>query len=179
MNPAYTLRLIPTQSQLQEIFDYRSGHLIYKTGRHAGKRAGSFQPNGRRTVFVLGNNHSEHRIVWVLLNGPIPDGLEPDHEDRCPGNNTISNLRLATHAENTRNRGKRTTDTSSRYKGVSMHKPTGAWQAYVTFENKTKHLGYFSNQEDAATAYNFAAAKLHGEFASLNVVTQPWLESAI
>ena len=39
--------------------------------------------------------------------------------------------------------------------------------------NKIKkeiHLGHFKTKEEAAIAYNNAAIKYHGEFASLNVI---------
>ena len=41
-----------------------------------------------------------HRIVWMLHNGPIPDGLEINHIDMDKSNNHISNLELVTHRRN-------------------------------------------------------------------------------
>ena len=34
--------------------------------------------------------------------------------------------------------------------------------------NKIHHLGYFTNETDAAKAYDRAAIELHGEFSCLN-----------
>ena len=54
------------------------------------------QVTGRKRVYV-------HRLVWETFNGPIPDGLEIDHEDTHKDNNALSNLILCTHKENCNN----------------------------------------------------------------------------
>ena len=56
----------------------------------------------------------------------------------------------------------------SKYKGVHWHKNHRKWLARITFEKNTIHLGYFRNEIEAAKAYDEAAKKYHGEFASLN-----------
>lgn len=43
---------------------------------------------------------SAHRLVWTVLRGPIPPGLEINHRDGCPTNNHPTNLELATGSEN-------------------------------------------------------------------------------
>lgn len=42
----------------------------------------------------------EHRVVWVWVNGPIPENMEINHIDYNRGNNHIENLELVTHSEN-------------------------------------------------------------------------------
>lgn len=41
-----------------------------------------------------------HRLVWMLANGQIPDGLEVNHANRNKSINSLSNLELLTHAKN-------------------------------------------------------------------------------
>lgn len=42
----------------------------------------------------------EHRVIWVWLNGAIPDGMEINHIDYDRGNNHIENLEVVTHSQN-------------------------------------------------------------------------------
>ena len=90
-----------------------------------------------------------------------------DHIDGDKTNNHRENLRWATHSENSRNR-KMQTNTSSVYKGVCFYKPLQKWAAKLRINAKTKHLGYFTNEREAAEAYNAAAIEHYGEFAKLN-----------
>jgi hypothetical protein len=52
---------------------------------------------GGRTGSVMA-----HRIVWIVLRGPIPDGLQVNHRDLNKRNNHPDNLELVTGAENVR-----------------------------------------------------------------------------
>lgn len=101
-------------------------------------------------------------------------GLSPieqcDHIDGNGLNNQRQNLRLSTATQNQGNRRKLTTETFSQYKGVSRYKRGNAkpWQSYITREHKTKHLGYFATEIEAAHVYDTAARVLFGPFARCN-----------
>ena len=41
-----------------------------------------------------------HQLVWTVLRGPIPEGLEPNHEDGNKENNDPANLKLMTRSKN-------------------------------------------------------------------------------
>ena len=59
---------------------------------------------------------------------------------------------------------------SSKYKGVFQVKGKDRWRSIIRVENKNIHLGYFSNEDDAAKAYNKASLKFFGKNAYRNVI---------
>ena len=51
-------------------------------------------------------------------------------------------------------------DKSSHYKGVSWHKHSQKWYAYIQAAGKMRGLGYFHDQQEAARAYDAEAIKV-------------------
>lgn len=92
-----------------------------------------------------------------------------DHKDRNGLNNQKDNLRKCTHAQNMRNRRKKS-GCSSQFKGVTWCKELQKWKGKITFDGKIIHIGYFDNEIDAALAYNVKAIELFGQFALLNEI---------
>ena len=107
-----------------------------------------------------------HRFLMKLIGCDI-DGLEIDHINGNRLDNRISNLRMATDAQNASNR-KIPVNNSSGFKGVHFQKNNKNWVARIGIGKKRKHLGAFKTKEDAAKAYNAAAKEKYGEFAKLN-----------
>lgn len=132
--------------------------------KNAGKVAGTLMPEGYRLVGLLGSKHSVHRILYEMDRGPIPEGLQIDHIDQNKGNNSRNNLRLATNAENCRNTGMRSTNTSG-FKGVSWYRARSKWRADIRYQGRSIYLGSFDTKEQASAAYTAAAINYHGEFA--------------
>ena len=97
-----------------------------------------------------------------------PKGLLVDHRNTDTLDNRRSNLRLATHSQNSCNRRKTSSKTSSRFRGVCFDKSRGRWSAHIRFHGKRMRLGRFKNEIDAAKAYDAAALEYHKEFARLN-----------
>ena len=87
-----------------------------------------------------------------------------DHIDGDGLNNTRSNLRAATIAQNGYNRGKQRNNTSG-YKGVCWDKSRSKWKSQIVCDGTHQNLGHFDTKEDAAEAYRKAAENLHKEFA--------------
>jgi hypothetical protein len=101
--------------------------------------------------------------MHVLITGKR--GL--DHIDGDGLNNQRSNLREATSAQQKMNRRK-SDGKSSRYKGVSWNASRGRWYAHITGANRPRHIGVFTDEAEAARAYDAAAREAFGAFARLN-----------
>ena len=56
------------------------------------------------------------------------------------------------------------------YKGVRGYGNNDKWVARISVDGKSKHIGVYDTEEEAALAYNEAAKQLRGEFARLNVI---------
>jgi len=107
------------------------------------------------------------RMHRVLLGAP--DGVDVDHIDGNRLNNTRGNLRLCERRQNLMNSRKRTA-TTSKFKGVYWLAANRKWRAKINIEGKSKHLGCFAAEEDAARAYDQAAKTYFGEFARTNLI---------
>jgi hypothetical protein len=91
-------------------YEPSSGRLLWKVSRGGpigkpGIEAGTVKTCGRYRSFVL--NHKRyytHRVIWEIVNGPIPEGMCIDHLDGNGLNNRIENLRAASLSANQRNR---------------------------------------------------------------------------
>jgi len=106
-------------------------------------------------------NIKMHQLIMGAKHGQIVDHINHDGLD-----NRRANLRFCTHAENCRNSYAR--KGYSKYKGVSFYKNTQKWSASIMLEGKSKYIGSFFLEEDAARAYDEVAKKYFGEFARLN-----------
>lgn len=123
-------------------------------------------PSGHVVRYVK----SGSKLTAILMHREIlgaPDDKEIDHINGKAYDNRRANLRLCTHAENMKNR-KRHKNNTSGYKGVWLRKATGKWEAAIRNDGKKVHIGTFANKLEAASAYNRAAIRLHGEFARIN-----------
>lgn len=97
-----------------------------------------------------------------------PRGMHTDHIDHDKLNNRKINLRICTPTENARNIISKTG--SSKFKGVSWRKEEKKWRSSIIVNGKTKHLGYFHKEEDAAKEYDKAALEIFREFARPNFI---------
>jgi len=98
----------------------------------------------------------------------IPDGLECDHINGNSLDNRKANLRPATRQQNCWNNRKRRPKSLSKYKGVSYNSRGRPWKAMLTVGGKTKYLGSFDTQIQAAKEYDKAAKEYFGQYAKLN-----------
>lgn len=95
-------------------------------------------------------------------------GLELDRTNN-DGDYEPANVRWVTPHQNLMNRGSHK-DSTSKYKGVFWNKSASKWVAQVTKDGKRHHLGYFTDETEAALAYNEKAKELFGGYACLNII---------
>lgn len=124
--------------------------------RFAGKRAGRLNQHGYREIGIAQKLWQAHRIAWAMNHDEWP-AEEIDHIDHDRSNNRLRNLRLVSRQENRRNQSKARKN-SSGFNGVSYSKRAKAWRAYVTFETRQIHLGFFPTKDLAIAARKAANA---------------------
>lgn len=141
--------------------------------RYSGTEAGYKNNHGYISVGIrargIKTQIQAHRIVWEMNHGKIPEGMQIDHINGHRHDNRISNLRLATHAENLRNVKMRKSNRSG-FKGVSMNYGrnrlrTNPYRARIRLSGKEVFLGCYKTANEAHLAYVDAANKHFGEFA--------------
>lgn len=104
-------------------------------------------------------------ILSRMLGRELTSDEYADHKDLNRLNNSRSNLRLASKAENNRNTKLRKDNTSG-YKGVKWIANRGKWEAEIHADYHSYFLGHFDTPEEAFEAYKRGAEKYHGEFGS-------------
>lgn len=127
------------------------------------------RPSGNFHVYTI-TRDDQGRQNTLFLHRLIMDaqsGQQVDHKNQNGLDNRRENLRLATGAQNARNVGKRSHNTSG-YKGVGWREEKSRWIAQITIDGRNVQLGYHDDPVEAAMVYDYAAREAFGEFASLN-----------
>lgn len=142
--------------------------------------------NGTSFIFDPGDENIVRQHAWSLARGHVraaengkniylhrlimgaAENEQVDHINMDKTDNRRCNLRLASHAENQRNKGLRA-DSTTGFKGVCFDKRAGNYVAYINADGVRTYLGRFSDKYKAAKAYDKAAKELHGDFARLNL----------
>lgn len=117
---------------------------------------------------LVGNSRKKSACVYLHheVIGKPPKGHVVDHINGDKLDCRKENLRVVTYSQN--NQNMRSGGGSSQYKGVSLEKASGRWYASIRVSGKSKSLGRWGTEAEAARAYDVAASKAFGEFARLN-----------
>ena len=114
-----------------------------------------------------------HREIATHLGWNI-ENYDIDHINILPLeskliDNRRANLRSVSHRQNILNSRKRK-GSSSKFKGVCWNKRTGKWVVHATssLTHKSKSLGSYSDEAEAARVYDSAVVMEYGNFGVLN-----------
>ena len=165
-----------TQALLKEYVNYnpQTGVFTKIKKKHVrdntvkiGEELGHLSGDGYLHFSFFGKKRKAHRLAWLYVYGEYPDGLI-DHIDGDKTNNKISNLRVATHVQNSANR--HVINNKTGYRGVYESKYKGKVIGYIAQYDK-KHLGFFKEVEVAAMAVDKHLIEIFGDFAKTSGVS--------
>ncbi len=151
--------MIISQGELKRLLSYdpESGVFTRRVGAGrwpAGSIAGSLDTTpvtgGYIKIYLRGRRYRAHRLAWLYMTGEWPDQIDHISHDRA--DNRWSNLRDVAKTENSRNRTLNSNNKSG-FRGVSWHKQTGKWLAYINPSPRfRKSIGYYDTIIDAVAA---------------------------
>lgn len=152
-------------------YDPNTGIVVWRkdqplTAIKAGALAGHLSSGYYRLGF-RGRKYQLHRVIWALHYGTYPGSII-DHINGDKLDNRIVNLRLASAQQNSWNQRVSKNNTTG-FKGVTKRE-SGGYSACIRVNKNRLSLGTFKTAEQAAIAYNKAAALLYGDFAYANDV---------
>ena len=149
-----------TQEKLKELLNYDplTGIFTWKVRMSnrvkSGDIAGCIRTNtsGKKyhQIRIYGNTCQTHRLAVLYVTGEWPVH-QVDHEDGNGLHNWWSNLRDVTQHENQKN-VRLSRANKSGFTGVRRRNGRGKWIAAIGIGGKDKHLGCFSDKQEAINA---------------------------
>lgn len=107
-----------------------------------------------------------HRFVYAMHHKvELSPDVEIDHKNTNALDNSVNNLRLATHSDNAKNVAFRSDNTSG-FKGVNWSKTGNYWWGEVVHDKKRYRIRGCPTAEKCHELLCELREKLHGEFAN-------------
>jgi len=128
-----------------------------------GAKRWRVKPNGYVYARERGTSMYLHRVITGAVRGQDVDHVNGDRLDNRRGN-----LRVCSRRQNCQAFQKPRVNKTSRFRGVSRDSDRGVWTAFIRIEGRSTYLGRFESEMGAALAYDEAARKHFGIFASPN-----------
>ena len=163
---------LPPLEELKEFLDYNPDTGIFtwikKPSRKikVGQVAGRASANGYVRIKFKYIDYYAHRLAYYMYHGVDPLESLVDHKYGDGSNNKIKNLRLANKFQNSTNRVNLPSNNTSGVIGVSWNKKLKKWQVQIIVNKVQKHLGLFTNKEEAIKVRREAEIKYYGDFRS-------------
>lgn len=126
--------------------------------RFSGREITSDALGGYFGVRLLGNGFFAHRVAFAIAHGEWPDG-DIDHINGDRKDNSLSNLRAVSRAENMRNKAL-SHDCKGGHFGVRFEPKLQKWRAKIGHNYRHIHLGVYDTEEEAVAARKEAERKL-------------------
>jgi hypothetical protein len=143
-----------------EFLNQNKWHAAYDNkvkGFYARRKEYIVMFNGERK----GKTINMHRVIMGrVLDRELKRTEVIDHINHNICDNRRKNLRMVSNRQNMQNQKRKTT---SKYPGVYWNKAIKKWMAYIQLNGKLKHLGVFTDEREAAKAYERACRELVGE----------------
>lgn len=165
--------MIPIPIDKEEILD--AGYKVLEEGTILGKLGKPLKPRMNNKGYPKVQLYLKDRSVVFFVSRLVAT-FHIDNPENKPyvsyrskdvSNCSASNLRWCSVRE-TQGNGLPVKDSTSRFKGVSFCNTYKKWAASIHKNGKTKFIGRFDKEEDAAIAYDKKALEYFGEFARLN-----------
>lgn len=159
-----------TAERLREVFELNAetGEVFrkVKSANQSRIRAIGFDSSAEYpNAGIDGTSIKLHRVAFALHYGYLPEIV--DHINGNKRDNRPCNLRAVTRQQNSMNRVASSAKRDTAYKGVTLLK-NGMWRASIGVNGKTRDLGVYATDVEAAIAYDFASRLLHGEHGKRN-----------
>ncbi len=130
-----------------------------KAGTHAGRWCDKHNGGAYLRIKLNGTEYYAHRLAFLIMEGWIPQSV--DHRSLNTRDNSWSNLRAATIAQQNRNRSMHKRNKLGA-KGVTL--VNGKYQARIGVNGKKINLGKYDSLDEAKEAYAAGSRKHHGDF---------------
>lgn len=166
-------QLMLPRDELQKVFQYKNGHLYWRKHPRARGRigkVGSTDKNGHLYVTIAGARQMEHRIIYFMAHGFLPEHVH--HRDHVRHHNALNNLRGLTavqhkmlHAREAAS-GNVTVEGYPRIVGVTWHRRNKRWEVKVN----QKYIGGSKNYREAIQLRLLAEMKAYKKMPSLDLL---------
>ena len=150
---------LPPTERLRHVFHYdpATGHLYWRNPTHPNCTKGPIRTRGQGYLWVCLNDrrYAQHRVVWAMQTGGIPNDMEVDHINHVRDDNRWANLQLLTPVENQR---KKPAKYKTRPLGQRRPRklklkqyPSGKWAVmeWSHVEQRYRSIGVFSSEAEA------------------------------